>query len=641
MNKKILSVALLAGTLLTATAKNDDPTLMTINGKKVSLSEFEYLYKKNNSQQLHPQTLDEYVDMFVTYKLKVADAEAAGIDTTQAFINEYNGYRDELARPYLRDASVEDSLINVSYERMKEDVDVSHVMVRFSNDPEIATRQKTLLDSLRTEILNGADFGAIADKYSIDPGVKHNHGHMGWMSANRYPYSFETMAYSLKEGEISPIVATPFGFHIIKLHARRPSRGEVLVQHILKLIPQGAPEAVAAKKQAEADSIYALLKSGADFDELAKAESEDGSARNGGMLQWFGTGQMVPEFETVAFELEKGGISEPFKTRFGIHVIRKVDSRGIKPLEEARKEILSMMNRDERGTMADEVRLAQLKQEHGSRIVASTYNKVKSAIEANNGLDSALIKSFIDSRQTIVNVGGEDVALSEVMKKLNRTRLPQNLQEALGSLERVTEVVLDEATLNCEKDCLRDKYPEYRNLTNEYRDGMLLFEISNRNVWDRASKDKEGLEEYFQNNKSQYTWTAPKYKGVIIHATSDSMATVVNAYLASNVIAADSVARVLRDEFGKEVKVERVVAAKGENAIVDNVAFGGEKPKLRGKWQSYTTYMGKVIEAPEEASDVRGQVTSDYQTYLETIWVKDLREKYPWKVNKKVLKKIK
>lgn len=641
MNKKILSVALIAATMLSATAKNDDPTLMTINGKKVSLSEFEYLYKKNNSQQLKPQTLDEYVDMFVTYKLKVADAEAAGIDTTQAFINEYNGYRDELARPYLRDASVEDSLINVSYERMKEDVDVSHIMVRFSSNPEVAARQTALLDSLRTEILNGADFGAIADKYSIDPGVKYNHGRMGWMSANRYPFSFETVAYGLKIGEISPVMATPFGFHIIKLHDRRPSRGEVYVQHILKMLPQNASENVVAKKQAEMDSIYNLLKAGADFSELAKVESEDGSARSGGMLPWFGAGQMVKEFEDVAFSLENGAISEPFKTRFGIHIIHKIDSRGVKPLEEARKEIMNMMIRDERGTMADEVRLAQLKQEHGSQIITSTYNKVKSSIEANNGLDSALIEMYIGSTMPIVKVGDEKVALSVVMKKMSRTRLPQDLQEALGTLESVTNNVVDETTLDCEKLCLAEKYPDFRNLTNEYRDGMLLFEISNRKVWDRASKDKTGLEEYFQNNKSKYTWSAPKYKGFIIHTINDSIKGAVDVYLADKTIEADSVARVLRDEFGKAVKIDRVIVAKGENAIVDNLVFGGETPTTSGKWQCHTAYMGKVIEAPEEAADVRGQVTSDYQNHLEAIWIKELRAKYPWKLNKKELKKIK
>ena len=636
-----MSVALLTATLLTATAKNDDPTLMTINGKDVSLSEFEYLYKKNNSQQLQPQTLDEYVDMFVTYKLKVADAEAAGIDTTQAFINEYNGYRDELARPYLRDAAVEDSLINEAYERMKEDVDVSHVMVRLGNTPAAAERQKALLDSLRTEILNGADFGAIADKYSIDQSVKYNHGHMGWMSANRYPYSFESVAYGLEIGELSTVMETPFGYHIIKLHGRRPARGSVLTQHILKLVPQDAPEEVVKAKEAEMDSIYALLKAGADFSAMAKAESEDGSARNGGMLQWFGAGEMVPEFEDVAFSLENDSISAPFRTRFGIHIIHKIDSKGIKSIDQARSEILNAMSRDERGTMAEKMRLDDLKSEHNSQIVASTYDMVKKAIEANNGLDSVLVETYINSTLPIVKVENQNIALSEVMQKVARTRLPQTLRRSLDTFDRLVNNALDEATLECEKDCLVEKYPEFRNLTNEYRDGMLLYEISNRNVWDRASKDKEGLEEYFRNNKSQYKWNSPKYKGFIIHTTNDSIKSAVSSYLASNNLETDSVVRVLRDEFGKDVKVERVIAAKGENVIVDNLVFGGDVPKMSGKWTGYTSYQGVIIYAPEEAADVRGQVTSDYQTYLESLWVKELHAKYPYKVNKKVLKKIK
>lgn len=636
-----MSVAILTATLLTASAKNDDPTLMTVNGKKVSLSEFEYLYNKNNSQQLQPRTLDEYVDMFVTYKLKVADAEAAGIDTTQAFINEYNGYRDELARPYLRKASVEDSLVNEAYSWMKEDIDVSHIMVRRGNNPASVASQKALLDSLRTEIINGADFGAIADAYSIDQAAKRNHGHMGWMCANRYPYSFEKVAYNLEIGELSPVMETPFGYHIIKLHARRPARGTVLTQHILKLVPQGSSDEVDAKAKAQIDSIYNVLKGGADFSEVAKVESQDGSARNGGKLPWFGTGEMVPEFEEVAFSIADGAISEPFKTRFGYHIVRRIESKGIKPLEEARAEIINAMSRDERGSMAEDIRLAELKVEHGSVVVESTYKMIKDAIEANNGLDSTLIDTYRGSVLPIIKVDGNEVALSDVIRELARTRLPQNLSRSIETLERCVNNLLDKTTLECEKDCLAEKYPEFRNLTNEYRDGMLLFEISNRNVWDRASKDKEGLEKYFRENQSKYTWSAPKYKGFVIHTTGDSIRSAVAKFLEENKPMSDSVSKVLRAEFGKDVKIERLVVAKGENAIVDYVAFGGAEPELSGKWNGYITYLGHTIAAPEEASDVRSQVTSDYQAYLESVWVDNLRSKYSWEVNKKVLKKVK
>ncbi len=229
MNKTLFSVALIAATFLSAAAKEEDPELMTVNGKSVPLSEFEYLYQKNNSQQLQPQSLDEYVDMFVTYKLKVADAEAAGLDTLESFKREFNGYRNELARPYLHDTETEERLINESYSHMQEEVDVSHIMLSLGMNPEEVRAQKDRLDSIRTEILAGnASFEDMALQFSIDRAAKRNQGHMGFITANQYPYTFETAAYQTAPGEISPVIETPFGYHIVKVNGKRPARGQVL-----------------------------------------------------------------------------------------------------------------------------------------------------------------------------------------------------------------------------------------------------------------------------------------------------------------------------------------------------------------------------------------------------------------------------
>ena len=291
MKKGLLSLALVLASVAVVQAKGSkDPELMTINGKAVTLGEFEYLYHKNNSQQLAPQTIDEYLDMFVTYKQKVADAESEGIDNTEAFKNEFDGYRRELAEPYLRNKEMEDSIIRAVYSHMQEDVDVSHIMLASKGPGIDAEAQKHTLDSIRTAILNGADFAALARQYSIDRAARKNGGRMGFIPVGRLPYTFEDAAYNTKAGEISPVVETPFGFHIVKVNARRPARGQVLAQHILKLT-QGLSEEDAAKKKAEIDSIGALLAAGADFEEIAKKESEDpGSQRNGGRLHWVGGG---------------------------------------------------------------------------------------------------------------------------------------------------------------------------------------------------------------------------------------------------------------------------------------------------------------------------------------------------------------
>lgn len=635
-----MSVALITATILTATAKND-PVLMTINKKPVTLSEFEYLYHKNNSQQLQQQSLDEYVDMFVTYKLKVADAEAAGIDTTAAFRKEFNGYRNELARPYMRDNSIEEQLINEAYARMGENVDVSHIMLPLGMNPKEADSLKTKLDNIRTEILNGASFEELALQNSIDPSVKANKGRMGFISANRFPYTFEKAAYETAVGEISPVIESPFGYHIIKVHARRPDQGKVLVQHILKLSPRDRNPEKIAETKAKIDSIYQVIKAGADFSDVAKRESQDpGTSKKGGMLPWFGAGEMVKEFETASFALANGEISEPFATAYGYHIIHKIDSKGLEPLEDARKQIVKYFGNDERGQLAEKTKLEALKKEHKSHVVESTLETVKKAIIANGGYDSVVIRQFADSQLPIAKAGNITRPLSEAIKNMPATVKIDEIQ-AMGLLRSSADRSLNAVTIEYEQSLLESKYPEFRNLINEYRDGMMLFEISNRNVWEKSSKDKEGLEEYFKQHRNRYVWEDRKFKGTIIYTSNDSINNAVRLYLQENKPAADSVSRVLRKEFGRNVKVERIIAAKGENAVVDYIAFWGPKPELEAKWPSYVEYDYKVISVPEEAADVRGLVTSDYQAMLEKEWVASLKAKYPVKINQKVLKKVK
>lgn len=573
LSKSLIALSLCAGVMICASAKkSSDPVLMTIDGTNVNLSEFEYLYGKNNMQQQSPVSVDEYLDMFTVYKLKVADALAAGIDTTAAFKKEYDGYRKDLVRPYLIDKDEEERLILEAYSHYPQEVEASHIMLSFGSTPEENAANRALLDSIRTVAVGGEDFSMLARKFSVDRSVSYNGGSMGYITPGRFPYSFEKMAYDTPEGEISPVFETPFGFHIIKSGARRAATGEVLAQHILKLT-QGKSEAEQAKAKEQIDSIYTLLKNGADFSELATKESEDpGTAKSGGMLPWFGTGRMVPEFETAAFALADSTFSEPFATSYGYHIVKTLGHRGVPTLDEARKQITANMQRDGRDKIP--------------------YNKKMEELRAK------FQKSDSDS-------------LSE-----------QQLIE------------LEIADLNA-----NDR--DFANLMREYHDGMLLFEISNRKIWDGAAKDTEGIQKYFEAHRSDYTLSEPKYKAYIIYTPSDSMMTVVSDYMKANTIEDDSLGVVLKREFKKDVRVERVLAAKGENKVVDALAFGGEKPTLPGKWKAWMPWKAHIIEAPEEALDVRGAVTTDYQSELERQWVAELKASHNVKVNKKVLKSVK
>lgn len=572
LRKSLIVLAAAACATWGADAKKpSDPVLMTIDGNDVHLSEFEYLYGKNNMQQQSPVSVDDYLDMFITYKLKVADAIAAGIDTTAAFNKEYEGYRLDLVRPYLTDKDEEERLVTEAYSHYPEEVEASHIMVALGKTPEEREKNRAFLDSLRTAVVGGEDFSMLARKYSIDRSASRNGGSMGYVVPGRFPYVFEKAAYDTPEGEISPVIETPFGFHIVKSGARRAATGEVLAQHILKLTQGKSPEEQ-AKAKARIDSIYTLLKGGADFSELARKESEDpGSARNGGMLPWFGSGRMVPEFEKTAFALADSTFSEPFATAYGYHIVKTLGHRGVPSLEEVRPQIMAMMQRDGRAQLPYRKKMDELR----ARFQPA-------------GADSLSENELIDLE--VARLSAEDA--------------------------------------------------DFANLLREYHDGMLLFEVSNRKIWEGAAKDTEGIEKYFEAHRGDYTLAEPKYKGFIIYTPNDSMMAVVADFVKANAIERDSIGTVLKRRFEKDVRVERVLAAKGDNKVVDAVAFGGERPELPGKWKCWMPWEGRIIEAPEEAADVRGAVTTDYQAQLERQWVEQLKATHKVKVNKKVLKKL-
>ena len=641
MKKALLSLALaFCATAMMQAKGSGDQVLMTINNKPVTLSEFEYLFHKNNSQQVTPQSIEEYLQMFITYKQKVAEAEAEGIDKSQAFQNEFDGYRRDLAEPYLRIQAVEDSLVNAIYDRMKEEVDVSHIMIANHGEGIDREAQKTRLDSIRTAILNGSDFAELARRFSIDRSVVRNGGHMGYITAAKFPYTFEDAAYTTPVGQISPVIETPFGYHIVKVNARRPARGQVLVEHILKLT-QGLTDAEAAAKKAQIDSIATVLANGADFATVAAAESEDpGSKRNGGKLQWFGTGMMVPEFETASFELKKGEISAPVKTAYGYHLIHKLDSKGIDPIETVAPMIKNAINQDERGQLPRKRKLDQLRKKFNASVNRRNMSVVRDEIIANGGLDSTLLARYIAENLPVASLEKTEIPLSEIVAELPGT-IPGTPAEQAEALEQMVARDLDNTLLEAERRDLAKNNTDYSNLLNEYRDGMLLFEVSDNKVWSKAKQDKEGLEKFFQANREKYTWDKPRYKGYVIFATSDSVMNAARDFLAANTVAADSIVPTLRKQFGKNIKVEKVIAAKGENNITDYLGFGGSKPEAKGKWAWYFPYRDKVLYAPEEAADVRGAVTGDYQNLLEEQWVAQLKKKYPAKINKKVLKKAK
>lgn len=631
MKNKFLIGALVATTL--CANATEDKILMTVNGKNVKLSEFEYMYHKNNKQQIEKESLNDYVERFVVYKMKVAAAEEAGLDTTRTFINELSGHKNELMRPYLDNNKHTEPYAKEAYERMKKNLDVSHIML------PLEPQSKSKMDSIRKCLLNGEDFTALAQKYSCDMYSAEKGGEIGSLWVGRYPYSFENAAYNTPIGQFSDVVETPFGYHLIKVNKEYPTVGKYRVAHIVKLYPQNATEVEKEQISKAMDSVYTVLKNGADFAKVAEVESEDsGSAKKGGELGWYGIDQLIKPLETLMFNTPVGSFSKPAKMEHGIHILTVLEHKPLESYEELKEQLYSTVNRDERGEIIRNKRLNDLKIEYNYSENPQFESELK-ALLGTTGYDSTFVAKAHNSGVVLFTYKGGIYTISDLSKNWSNKR-KMEVSRALNYINSEKEKAVRETLLNYEKEDLVNKYPEYANLLNEYREGILLFDISNKNVWEKASNDKEGLEKYFEKNKSKYTnWKSPKFKGLIVYSVNDSVENAVKDYLKT--LGGDTVATALHKKFRRDIRIERHLTAKGENKFVDELIFGGAKAEQDKKYTTYFVLEGKVIEQPEEVADVRGQVTTDYQNQLEKNWIKDLKSKYKVKIDKKVLKLVK
>lgn len=627
---------LLGASAIASAQTPSDPILMTVGGIQVPVSEFQYLRNKNNSQQQdQPQSLDEYVKMFVDYKLKVAAAQAAGLDTTAQFRTEYDRFKADVSRPYLRDKSVEQSLLAEAYEHLKEDVTVSHIMLDMRKPNAEATA-----DSIRSLIVSGQEsFESLAAKHSMDRGSNSNGGLMGNVVPGRYPWAFEKAAYDTPLGGISPVVNSGMGLHIIRVEDRQPTQGEVEASHIL-LLTRGLDDDAQARQLNLIDSIYNVAtQPGADFAALARQYSQDpGSGANGGSLGYFSRGRMVQPFDSIAFALADGEISKPFKTQFGYHIIHRTGHRGVPPMSDVEEGIRKAMEMDGRSQAPVDAYINAFIQSHKGAINSKNIKKLAAMVPA-TGLDSAALARITASELEAYKIGNVKATFAQILPTV-KFNIGDSRETVSTYLTEGAKAAMDMTAMDMASEELTRTNEEYRNLMNEYRDGILLYEVSNNTVWDRAAKDKKGLEEFFRAHASKYAWKEPKFKSVIIFAANDSMLQVALDY-AETVSSEDPAEFVknMREHFGRNIKIERVIAAKGENAITDYLAFGGERPANdpNTRWKVYAAYKGRIIDAPEEAADVRGAAVSDYQAELEKEWLEELHRQFPVNINQTVL----
>lgn len=370
-------------------------------------------------------------------------------------------------------------------------------------------------------------------------------------------------------------------------------------------------------------------------------ESDDkGSAKKGGMLPLFGPGRMVKEFETAAYSLADGEISEPIETTYGWHIIQKLETHKTGSYEESLPAIDKAMKNDARAKAPRQAKIAQLRKDYKATVAPEGLKSATSIFKAHNGLDSIALSQLTADWTTVAKVGNRKVLVSDVAKSMPKYTSKLSEKAAGEEFNTALNKKIDDVTVDIAREKLADSDADYRNLINEYRDGILLFNISDAEVWGRSTKDTEGLEEYFRTHRDNYLWDTPRYKGIIVSATNDSIASAARDFIKINNIPTDSLVGKLRKEFGRNVKVERKIFPKGEDEVVDYIAFGGAKPTANGRWTEFFATEGVVMEQPQESLDVRAAVVNDYQKWLEEEWLKRLHQKYPVKINDKELKKL-
>ena len=583
---------LLASRVMSLVTIAQDETLMTINGKAISAAEFMYIYEKNNQAgAIDPKSMDEYLDMFINFKLKVAEAEAQGIDTTESFKKELQGYRAQATPKYLQDEQAMDSLVEMSWRHMAKNRRAAHIAIQCPQAADSAQQADALakINEAYERVTKGwsekkgrrtiqhgpVAFDVEARRISTDPNVQETGGELGWITPFRYVYPLEEAVYGTAVGQISKPFRTAYGWHIVLVEEER-DHVEVKASHIMKMVPRGEgaqTDSIAAKQKALIDSIAKIVTKD-NFAEVAKIESEDrGSSTRGGELGWFGKGMMVKPFEDTAFGLKDGEISAPFQTAYGWHIIYKEGERGILPLDSMRQQVLRQVQRDERVMEADK----------------SFVRKTRAEYNLDASMTDAEVKAYADAH-------------------------------------------------------LEDKYPELKNLVQEYHDGILLFEVSLREVWDKAAKDTIGLETFFKANKKQYTWEQPRWKGYVLQCKDESSARAARSIIKS--AEKDSVEsyinRRLNTDSIQYVKVQYGLWEQGKNAAVDKYGLKIKNTEFTPSEQlPIVVCVGKKLKSPEEWSDEKGKVTTDYQDYLEAEWIKQLRAKYEVKVNQEVWEKLK
>ncbi len=650
MLKRIFITCIASIVIFSIQAQKGSDILMKVGDNSVSVDEFRYIYEKNNGNDADysKNSLDEYIELYTKFKLKVEKAKSMKLDTIVALQKELDGYRTQLANSFLTDKEVFNKLIEEIYERQKQDVRLSHILIQVNTKGANKKKEeaKKKLMNIKQQLKEGKSFADLVKQYSDDKNTKNKGGDLGFISAYLPSgfYALENAMYDLGTNEVSDPIETKLGFHLVKVTEKRPARGQIEVAHIFKKTDKTNRKSVTDSKRIM-DSLSVALQSGSDFAELARKYSDDKKTKDkGGLLPPFGIAVYDSKFEDTAFGLKKDGdISRPIRTEVGHHIIKRVSKPAPKTINELKLILKDKIKKYDRYIAAQEKMITKIKETSQFRERKNVLSSFASTL--NEDFYSYKWKPSKDLKDDVLLSFGpnSDESLSDFAAYAKRqTRLRSQFDKSKPLDEAVEEVYQEFVKTKAyeyEQANLEDKYPEFKALMREYREGILLFEATKINVWDKANQDTLGLYNYYEQNKSEYIFEEQATIGKYIVNTTDAKQLKKIMKCAKKHNSEKTLKRFNKD--GKElIEYSEIVVEPGskelaglefkKKSISEPIVDSNSKKSLFKKVVKVSPSRRKSLK------EARGYVVADYQDQLEKRWIAELKKEYQVEINQDV-----
>lgn len=634
-------------TTLSVWAQKKSEVLLTIDNSPVYTSEFKRVYQKNLElvQDESQKNIDDYLQLFIDYKIKVAEAYAQNLHEGKEYKKEFSSYQNQLSRNYILENKVTEGMALEAYERGQEQINAAHILILAPYD---ASPQDTLaafnkIKEVRRKAISGEDFETLAKTYSEEPGAAERGGNLGYFSVFTMVYPFETAAYHTKEGEISDIVRTTFGYHIIKVLDRKKKEPEITVSHIMILENQ-ANRTFEPKERI--NELSKLIAQGRTFESIAEQYSDDkASAKKGGKLVRFGKGDLRSKlFEEAAYALKNpGDISEPIQSEFGWHIIRLDEKHPLTTFEEEKAQLEKRVTEGDRSKQVSTAVNNLIKKKYGFTLkndFAPFFNDFVT--------EDILTRKWkyeplpADKNKTIFTIGKRDITYNDfaayISEKQLRAKLATNKNALVANLyeefetEMLKQYMLDE---------LENENEEYAAVIKEYRDGLLIFDVMSNNVWEKARKDTLELKKFYEQHKMEHTWQQ-RLDAAIVSANTKEVAEQVKAMFKDGKDA-EAIKATLNKNNEIQVIVAQGIFEKDARELPQGFTPSAGVSKVYPQGDSFTVVHVKEVlpQGIKSFEEVRGKIISDYQNQLEENWIKSLRKKYKVEVKDKALKKVK